>query len=74
MEDAKPKYMSLPSNVNLLESQPKPIPMKDTYFMKDKLYCRALGMLNHIANRMHPNIAFAVIVLMCYAEDPHPVH
>ena len=31
-------------------------------------------MLNHIANGTCPDIAFAVMVLMHYAKDPHPTH
>jgi hypothetical protein len=31
-------------------------------------------MLNHLTNGTHPDIAFAVNVLMCYASNPRPFH
>lgn len=74
MKEAKPKYTPFPSDSNLSDSQPLPIPDKDVVFMIDKEYCGALRMLNHISNGTRPDIAFCVNVLLRYASDPRPVH
>jgi len=74
MENANPKYTPLPPGINLVDSQPMPIPPNDTKFMCDKDYRSVLGMLNHIANGTRPDIAFSVMILMHYASDPHPTH
>jgi hypothetical protein len=74
MEEAKPKYMPLPPNINFTNSQPTSIPNNNIVFMRNKGYQKTLGIVNHIANRMHSNIAFAVNMLMQYASDPSPFH
>ena len=50
MQDANPKYMPLPPNINFSDSQPAPVPLADAEFMQDKDYHKALRMLNHISN------------------------
>ena len=74
MQDMNPKYMPLPPNINLLDSQPAPVPSADAEFMWNKDYCKVLGMLNHITNGTRLDILFTVNTLMHYASDPHPFH
>lgn len=74
MKDSKPKHTPFPSDSNLADSQPLPIPQKDAIFMLDKEYRGVLGMLNHISNGTRPDISFSVNVLLRYASDPRPIH
>jgi hypothetical protein len=74
LSEVRLKHAPLPPNVNLSNSQLMPIPNEDIIFMQDKDYKKALGMLNHLANGTHPNIAFSVSILMQYVSDPCPFH
>ncbi len=75
MAECKPKSTPLPvSSLMNLDMQPHPIPAKDKEFMADKDYHTILGLLNHIANRTRPDIAFTMNYLQCYPSDPCPIH
>lgn len=58
MTGCKPKYTPLPPHLNLIDSQPFPIPTEDIFFMADKPYHGAIGKMNHIANGTRPNISY----------------
>lgn len=74
MAGSRPKYTPLPPNLNLIDSQPLPIPPDDSYFMADKDYRHAVGTMGYIANGTRPDISFAVNFLMRFATDPRPIH
>jgi hypothetical protein len=74
MENANPKYTPLPPNINLIDTQPIPIPASHAEFMQDKDYRKATGMLNYIANGTRPDISFTVNTLMRFNNDPRPFH
>ncbi len=57
-----------------LDTQPHPISPEDKEFMADKNHHGILGSLNHIANGMRPDIAFATNYLQCYTSDPCLIH
>ncbi|GAW02502.1 retrovirus-related pol polyprotein [Lentinula edodes] len=74
MTGSRPKYTPLPPNLNLIDSQPLPIPPDDSHFMADKDYRHAVGTMGYIANGTRPDISFAVNFLMRFATDPRPIH
>ncbi|ESK81773.1 retrotransposon ty1-copia subclass [Moniliophthora roreri MCA 2997] len=49
LQDAMPRFTPLPSNLILIDSQPDPIPVANSDYMRDKDYRRLVGSLNHIS-------------------------
>ena len=42
--------------------------------MRNVPYCKAVGALNWATLAMHPDIAFAVAMVACFAVNPGPAH
>lgn len=67
------KSTPLPSGITLHESD-SPKTDDNPHYMKDKLYCEALGSCMWAQVATHPDIAYALSVLAHFQANPGPAH
>lgn len=73
MLDCNAKSTPLPSGITLSESN-SPKTDEDHHYMKDKPYCEALSSCMWAQVATHPNIAYALSILMRFQANPGPAH
>jgi reverse transcriptase-like protein len=73
LADLKPLSTPMDTSTQLTIEQ-VPTSVAEHAIMCDMLYCEAIGTLNWAALATHPNIAFAVTTVACFAANPGPAH
>jgi Reverse transcriptase (RNA-dependent DNA polymerase) len=67
--DLKPLLTPMDVQVRLSSKQ-APVSVAECAIMHDLPYCEAIGALNWAALSMHPDIAFVVATVACFASNP----
>jgi len=73
LADLKPLSMPMDHQV-CLSSDQAPVSAAECVMMRDIPYCKAVGTLNWTALATCPDIAFAVVMVTCFATNPGPAH
>lgn len=73
MQDCAPKSTPLPVGVTYTASS-SPLSNTDRYFMRDKPYNSAIGLIMYLMIVTRPDLAFAVNILSAFASNPGPPH